>query len=80
MEAAGHAPAVLSALHALGALLRLGQHRRTGKSGPCGCAPPDADEGVTEVELVMSPGGLGGSDCRAGLGEAAVYDQTAGRR
>ncbi|KUO09493.1 transposase [Streptomyces sp. DSM 15324] len=34
----------------------------------------------TEVELVMSPGGLGGSDCRAGLGETAVYDQTAGRR
>ncbi|MEV0989951.1 hypothetical protein [Streptomyces sp. NPDC049949] len=44
MEAAGHAPAVLSALHALGALVRLWQHRRVGKSGPCGCAPPTAGE------------------------------------
>ncbi|MGW2711262.1 hypothetical protein ACWC4J_20060, partial [Streptomyces sp. NPDC001356] len=34
----------------------------------------------TEVELAMSPGCSGESDCRAGLGEAAVYDQTAGRR
>lgn len=41
MEAAGHVPAVLSALHAL---MRLWQHRRAGKSGPCGCAPPAVRE------------------------------------
>ncbi|MBO1332424.1 STAS domain-containing protein [Streptomyces sp. VRA16 Mangrove soil] len=35
---------------------------------------------VTEAELVTSSGGSGGADCRAGLGEAAVHDQTAGRR
>ncbi|WP_030873599.1 hypothetical protein [Streptomyces sp. NRRL F-2747] len=44
MEAAGYFPAVLSALHALGALVRLWQHRRVGESGPCGCAPPAAGE------------------------------------
>ncbi|MFF4104343.1 hypothetical protein [Streptomyces sp. NPDC001903] len=44
MEAVGYAPAALSALHALGALMRLWQHRRAGKSGPCGCAVPAAGE------------------------------------
>ncbi|MFF4647686.1 hypothetical protein [Streptomyces sp. NPDC001389] len=43
-EAAGHATAVLSALHALGALVRLWQHRRAGKSGPCGCVVPAIPE------------------------------------
>ncbi|WP_328765347.1 MULTISPECIES: hypothetical protein [unclassified Streptomyces] len=44
MEAAGHVPVALSALHALGALMRLWQHRRAGKSGPCGCALPAVRE------------------------------------
>ncbi|WP_406187952.1 hypothetical protein [Streptomyces sp. NBC_01006] len=57
MEAVGHAPAALSALHALGALMRLWQHRRSGKSGPCRCAPPDVceDPGRSEeCELLVS--------------------------
>ncbi|MFK0238609.1 hypothetical protein [Streptomyces vinaceus] len=44
MEAAGYVPAVLSALHALGAAMRLWQHRRAGKSGPCGCSLPAVRE------------------------------------
>ncbi|MDX3540606.1 hypothetical protein PV721_41205 [Streptomyces sp. MB09-01] len=40
MEAAGYVPAALSALHALGAVVRVWQHRRSGKSGPCRCARP----------------------------------------
>jgi hypothetical protein len=40
----------------------------------------DVYSATTEVELVMSPDGSGGSDCRAGLGEAAVCDRTTGRR
>lgn len=43
-EAAGHVTAALSALHALGALVRLWQHRRAGKSGPCGCVVPAVPE------------------------------------
>ncbi|MFB7053548.1 hypothetical protein ACFCXT_10575 [Streptomyces vinaceus] len=73
MEAAGHVPAALSALHALhalhalGALLRLWQHRRAGKSGPCGCAVPAAGEDTGRSEegelplpatLVRSPGSV----------------------
>ncbi|MFB7983945.1 hypothetical protein [Streptomyces vinaceus] len=63
MEAAGYVPAVLSALHALGALMRLWQHRRAGKSSPCGCAPPavredpgGSDEDGARPRLVASPG------------------------
>ncbi|MFK0223752.1 hypothetical protein ACIQWN_36905 [Streptomyces vinaceus] len=57
MEAAGHAPAVLSALHALGALTRLWQHCRAGKSGPCGCAPPPVreDPGRSGEGELLSP-------------------------
>ncbi|MFB7784074.1 hypothetical protein ACFC1D_15370 [Streptomyces vinaceus] len=68
MEAAGYAPAALSALHALGALLRLWQHRRAGKSGPCECnTPPAAGEDPGHCEegelllpasLVRSPGSV----------------------
>ncbi|THA44798.1 hypothetical protein [Streptomyces sp. A1136] len=64
MEAAGHIPAALSALHALGALMRLWQHCRVGKSDPCGCALPAVREDsgrsgkgepLLEVRLVPSP-------------------------
>ncbi|WP_327135855.1 hypothetical protein OG311_37735 (plasmid) [Streptomyces sp. NBC_01343] len=67
MEAAGHVPAALSALHALGALLRLWQHRRAGKSGPCGCAVPavredpghsEKGELLLQASLVRSPGSV----------------------
>ncbi|MFG2484988.1 hypothetical protein ACGFSI_19805 [Streptomyces virginiae] len=44
MEAAGYIPAAVSALHALGAVVRLWQHRRSGKSGPCRCAHPAVRE------------------------------------
>ncbi|MFB7260704.1 hypothetical protein ACFCXH_00850 [Streptomyces nojiriensis] len=44
MEAAGYVPAAVSALHALGAVVRLWQHRRSGKSGPCRCAHPAVRE------------------------------------
>lgn len=58
MEAASHAPAALSALHALGAVMRLWQHRRAGKSGPCRCAVPAVREESGrsgEGELPQSP-------------------------
>lgn len=40
MEAAGYVPAAVSAMHALGAAVRLWRHRRSGKPGPCQCTHP----------------------------------------
>ncbi|MFI5987793.1 hypothetical protein ACIBEA_43935 [Streptomyces sp. NPDC051555] len=67
MEAAGYVPAALSALQALGALVRLWQHRKTGKSSLCGCALPAVREDSgrngqsgpsAPARLVPSPGAV----------------------